>query len=77
MLWAWFFSTYAFEHGLVFCIAHALFEGYFWRKRSHMELYFVEWMDDTMLTSSVEAKQGDMVCTWILITKAWREFSQV
>ena len=25
-----------------------------------MELYFVEWMNDTMLTSSVEAQQGEI-----------------
>jgi hypothetical protein len=39
-----------------FCIAHVSFSRtVLERERSYMELYFVEWMDDTMLTSSVEA----------------------
>jgi hypothetical protein len=46
--------------------------------RSHHTWSFIvmKWMDDTMLTSSIEAYQGDMVCTRNLIMKAWKEFSQ-
>ena len=38
--------------------------------------YFVEWVDGTMLTSQRSIVRGYMVCTWILIIKAWKEFSQ-
>ena len=60
-------------------IAHAsLFFNKNWRERpTHIvEHFFVEWVDGTMLTSQRSIARGYMVCMWILIMKAWREFSQ-
>ena len=39
-------------------------------------IYFMEWVDGTMLTSQRSIARGCMVCTWILIMQAWKEFSQ-
>jgi hypothetical protein len=46
-----------FSLSLFFALPMSLFQEYFWKDRSHQtwSFVFMEWMDDTMLTSSVEA----------------------
>jgi len=41
----------------------------------HIVEHFMGWMDGTVLTSFRSIARGYMVCTWILIMKAWKDFS--
>ena len=65
----------------IFLIAHASLLLFLTKigerdQRILWSIYFVEWVDGTMLTSQRSIARGCMVCTWILIMKAWKEFSQ-